>query len=182
MALDQKTLNKMILLKFTSLHPGLRKSMLAEIALDSLQMDFFSYSEATAELISGKLLYLAVRKDEPHLDADQQAVERIDITAKGLEVLNALQNQIPDNISKWIKRKSEELKGERLKLENHSFRLKPTATGEWLLTLERFENESKSFTISLVFPTENLAKKAASAWEAASFDLYETILKKLLKD
>ncbi|HHU07642.1 MAG TPA: DUF4364 family protein [Clostridiaceae bacterium] len=180
MALDQTTLNKVIILKLVSLLPGLRHTMLSDAVLDSLQMNFFEYSLALSELIEGKLLYKAVRKGEPHLDADQQAVERIDITQKGTEVLQALENQIPDAVNKWINRKSAELKGEQNILETHSSRLEQTGTGEWMLILERYETDVPNFTIRLNFPTREMAKKAASAWEAASVDLYELILKRLL--
>ncbi len=180
MALDQKTLNKVIILKLAGQLPGLRQAMLSDAVMDSLQMNFFEYSQALSELIEGKLLYKAVRKREPHLDADQQAVERIDITPKGTEVLQTLETQIPEAVNKWICRKVAELKGEQNLLETHSSRLRQTGTGEWLLILERYETEVPNFTISLTFPTKEMAKKAASAWEAASVDLYELILKHLL--
>ncbi len=182
MALDQKTLNKVIILKLASLLPGLRHAMLSDAVLDSLQMNFFEYSLALSELIEGKLLYKAVRKGEPHLDADQQAVERIDVTQRGAEVLQALENQIPESVNKWISRKAVELKGEQLLLETYSSRMEQTGTGEWLLILERYETDTPNFTIRLTFPTKEMAKKAASSWEAASIELYELIISRLLSD
>ena len=95
MALDQETLNKIIILKIVNQLPGIRQGMLADAAVDSLQMNFIEYSLALAELKESKLVHQAIRKSEPHLDAANQAVERLDITSHGLEVLQALEHQIP---------------------------------------------------------------------------------------
>jgi len=181
-ALDQNTLNKIILLKIVSLLPGLRQNMLADAAVDSLQMNFIEYSLALSELRDNKLLYQAVRKGEPHLDSERQAVERVDITTHGLEVLQALENQIPLSVSKWINNKATELSGIKNKEESYSARINLTGSGEWLLVLERYESDNISFRIDLIFPSKDLAEKAASAWEAASLELYDYILTRLLAD
>lgn len=182
MALDQETLNKIIILKIVNQLPGIRQGMLADAAVDSLQMNFIEYSLALAELKESKLVHQAIRKSEPHLDAANQAVERLDITSHGLEVLQALEHQIPASLQKWLQRRIIQLSGEKHQIEAHSSRLQPTAAGEWLLILERFEQDNPNFRLELTFPTKAMAEKAASAWETASLDLYEIILQHLLAD
>ncbi len=98
---------KIHILYLVSRAPGVSYQMLMDKCLESLYMDFFSFSQAYTELISGNLM------DKTIVDTGTDEVvgnnETITITRGGLAILEAALPSIKPQINDYLKRAAAEL-------------------------------------------------------------------------
>lgn len=176
------SIHKLTLLYIIEQAPGLRRSYLQDTALATLSMDYFDMARALDELVDTGLVHIGARKGEEALDAHNRTIERCDLTAKGMAVIEALNHQIPPATRRFISQY----------LDEHSFRWKVadavtvkielTSDGQYELICRQKEGNDTSFLLTLRFPTEEMADKAAQAWRERSDEIVNMLIHSLLKD
>ncbi|HZK29273.1 MAG TPA: DUF4364 family protein [Clostridia bacterium] len=179
----QKTnipIDKLILLYVAKQAPGIRRSQLRDAALATLSMDYFDVTRALDELIASHLLYVAVRKDEPVFDAHGQAVERCELTDEGRLALDALEKQIPASTKRFLSTYLSEGDLKRRLADTVTATVDMTATGNYRLTCHQREEDDAGLTLSLSFPTQALAQRAAATWRERAADIYLCVIDALL--
>ena len=177
---DRFPQHKLILLHIAGQSPGIRRSGLCDAALSTLSMDYFDVAKALDELVEARLIQVAARKGEALLDAEDRAVERCDLTAKGEEVILALENQIPSAIRRYLADYLDKTELRRRLDDSVTATVEMTANGQYKLTCRQQDEQDTSFLLSLNFPSERLAKKAAETWREQSSEVLETIVNTLL--
>ena len=174
-------LHKLILLHIAGQTPGIRRSGLCDAALSTLSMDYFAGAYARDVLVDSKLFLVASCKGEAVLDAHDRAVERCDLTAKGQEVLNALESQKPGTIRRYLADYLDKTALDRRILDTVTATVEPTATGQYRVLLKQHNEQDEGFSLSCTFPTEKMAKKAAATWRVSSAKVLQAVVKTLLE-
>ncbi len=174
--------HKLILLHITDQVPGIRRSLLCDAALATLSMDYFDVTQALDELLASRLIHVAVRKGEILHDARDKAVERCDLTEAGQTALKALENQIPPATKRFLSAYLSEGDLDRRLKDTITTRIEPTPSGQYRLTCRQAGDQDGDLTLSLLFPTEDLARKAALAWRERSHEVLTAIIEALLPE
>jgi len=174
--------DKLILLSIVKQVPGIRRSRLRDAALATLSMDYFTFARALDELSSSKLIHVAVRKNEAAHDAGDRAVERCDLTESGLAVLGPLEEQIPLPTRRFLAAYLDEGEMDRRLADLVTASVEASLNGDYRLTLRMNEEGGDGMTLSLLFPTEKLARKAAAAWRERSDRILFSLMDSLLSE
>lgn len=175
-------IDKLILLYIAEQAPGIRKSQLRDAALATLSMDYFDATSALDELISTHLLHVAVRKNEPVHDARGRAVERCELTDTGRTALDALEKQIPASTKRFLSGYLIDGDLKRRIADTITATVEITATGHYRLTCRQSDENNSGLTLSLSFPTQELAQIAATTWREYSEDVYLSVVNALVHE
>ncbi len=172
--------HKLILLHIAGQVPGIRRSQLCDAALATLSMNYFDVTQALDELESGRLIHVAVRKGERLHDARDRAVQRCDLTEAGRTALEALENQIPAATKRFLANYLSEGDLDRRLKDAVTARVEPTPSGQYRLTCRQDGDREAELTLSLLFPSEDLARKAAAAWRERSHEILDALFEAFL--
>lgn len=172
--------HKLIILYIAREVPGIRRSKLTDAALASLSMDYFDLVQGLEELEDARLIQVAQRKDERVLDARDRAVQRCDLTPRGLEVLEALEGQIPPPSRRFLQNYLDREGMERRLADTVTARVEATPQGLFRLTCRQEADGGPALSLSLDFPSEAMARRAASAWRERSHEVFASLVEALL--
>ena len=173
---------KLILLFIADRVPGIRRSQLCDAALASLSMNYFDLTLALDDLESAQLIQVAVRKDEAVHDARDRAVHRCDLTEKGRSALESLENQIPPATRRFLTDYLDQGDLKRRLADTVTARVDLTPSGHYRLTCRQKDSDGPGLKLSLTFPSQALARKAAAVWRENSHEVYAAIIQALLPE
>ncbi len=176
------SIHKLILLYIIEQAPGLRRSYLRDTALSTLSMDYFDMARALDDLIDTGLVHVGVRKGEEALDAHNRTIERCDLTEKGMTAIEGLNHQIPATTRRFITQYLEEHSFRHKMADAVTVKIEPTSDGQYELVCRQKEGNDTSFLLTLRFPTEEMAQKAAQTWRERPDDIVNTLIHALLAD
>lgn len=175
-------INKLILLYIAGEVPGIRRAQLGDVALATLSMDYFEMASALDELIKTRLIHVAARRNEKTRDACEREVERCDLTTEGRLVLDALNDQIPPSTRRFITNYLEKGALKRRTEDQITATVEETAHGMYRLICRNTSNGDETFLLKMTFPSETLAKEAATTWRRRYNDILTMLLKSLAED
>ena len=174
--------HKVILLYIVGRVPGIRRSQLFDAALASLSMDYFDLTLALDQLVQAQLIQVATRKGEALLDARDRAVQRCDLTEKGQAALDSLESQIPATTRRFLTDYLDKGDLKRRLADMVTAQVEETPSGHYRLTCRQEGSEGDDFQLSLLFPSEALAKRGAQVWRDKSHEVYTAIIQALLPE
>lgn len=174
---------KVLVLKLAANDPGLTHNELTLRTLDSIYMDYFSYSKAYLDLLEQGFLMESVRKGEERLDAKGQALRSVDVTPEGFKVLTALYPQLPLPVRTYL----EESEAARTSAFAKSY--VPAAHRQTMddgrvrcyLALREGQG-SEIFSLNLVVPSDKLAQEICRSFLEQPEEIYLTVLKHWQED
>ena len=172
--------HKLILLYIAKQAPGIRRSRLRDAALASLSMDYLDFTRVLEEVTASGLLCIAAREEESLLDAQDREVERCDLTGKGRRTLAALENQIPVSTRRFLAAHLDERLSQRRAADTLSSVVEATGDGRYRLTCRQLDGEDGSFSFTIVFPTEAMARKAGISWREKPASVFSALIESLL--
>lgn len=173
---------KLILLFIARGAPHIRRSHLYDAALSTLTMDYFEAARSLDELIGSDLIRLTVLEDSGSRDAEDRDVERCELTDKGLEGLEALENQIPVTTRRFLTAYLDRTHLQRTTADTLTAKVEETPDGRFRLTCRQLEDDDSSFSFTLLLPTEAMARKAASNWRERPGTIFSALLDSLLAE
>ena len=171
---------QVILLYIVDRLPGITRDELMNVAIDTLYMDYFSFSLHSTRLVEDGLIHIARRKGEQQRDAQGHAVERCALTPRGQAILAALVNQLPLPMRRHLR--------ERLLLERRDRRdsesvvagYQPTTDGRFLVSLGILERDAILIELSLTVPNEAIARSCVNRWRTHHDSLYPSLLSEVI--
>jgi hypothetical protein len=175
-------IQKLILLYIAGEAPGIRRAQLCEAALATLSMDYFEMASALDELVKARLIHVAARRNERTRDAHEREVERCDLTTEGRLVLDALSDQIPASTRRFLTTYLEKGALKRKTEDQITATVEETVRGMYRLTCRNTCNGDESFLLKMTFPSEALAKEAATNWRRNYDDILKMLLEALAED
>lgn len=147
----------------------LTKAQVGDFILGREYTNFLTLQQAISELIDADMLKAKSIRNRTHLE----------ITDEGRETLNFFSNristQIKDDIDKYFKENQFELKNEVSIISNYY----KSTTGEYEANLIIKEKNINLINLTMSVPNEELAASICEKWEAASQDVYSSIVEKL---
>jgi len=136
---------------------------------------------ALDELADAGLIHIGARKGEEAVDAHNRSVERCDLTEKGTAVLKALQPQIPPATRRFLTQYLEERGLQRKIADAVTAKIDVTPDGQYEVTCRQKEGGDTSFLLTLRFPTETMARKAAEMWREHADYVVQTLVRVMLE-
>lgn len=170
MAQDPLTLYKLIVLYMLDrVAFPLTQAQVFEFILDREYTSFLNLQQAISELTGSGLITAKSIRNRTHLE----------LTDDGRETLNFFSNRISasikDDINKYFKDNEFELRNEVSVYSNYY----KSTSGEYEASLVIKEKEIELVNIKLSVPTEDIAVSICDKWEAASQEVYSSIVAKL---
>ncbi len=178
--LGDQVQNQIIILHIVQQLPGITRDELMQLVLGTLYMDYFAFGILTERLVEDGLLHIARRKNEPLTDAAGRAVERCDLTERGLDVHEALISKLPLPIRRHL---GELLRLKQVELgdsESVIAAYRPDEDGRFLVTLALLENVAPLIEISLRVPDEHMARTSIRHWREHYLEIYPLLLRELI--
>ncbi|MFA5585431.1 MAG: DUF4364 family protein [Saccharofermentanales bacterium] len=166
--------HKLILLFIADQAPGIRRSRLGDAALASLSMDYFDLAKTLDELIEAGLIELETGGD--------QEIERCRLTDQGRSALAILQEQIPLSTRRFLTTYLDDTHLQRAAADQITASFQPAEEGGSRLTCSLREGDSESLSLSLILPSEALARRAAARWREDAPAVFSALLQALLAE
>jgi hypothetical protein len=176
------TNSKIIILYILSKVDDISSSQLMDCALESLYMDFFSYSQAKSELLSKKLMTEMVRKGELRKDAAGKPVLSCYLTPAGKEILDRLLPSVPPAIRAYLTSASRNWQHDTNESQSVYAEYAPNDEGTWYVDLRLIERGSTTFALRMAAPSEEVAERTCKRWEEATAETYMEILRLLSEE
>ena len=168
---------KVLVLKLAANDPGLTHNELTLRTLDSIYMDYFSYSKAYLDLLEQGFLMESVRKGEERLDAKGQALRSVDVTPEGFKVLTALYPQLPLPVRTYLEESEAARSDRHAKSYVPAAHRQPMDDGRVRCYLALREGKgSEIFSLNLVVPSEKLGQEICRNFLAKPEEIYLTVL------
>ena len=169
---DKVTL-KVIILYICEQIDSLSEQELMQIVLETMYMDYFTFSKLLGELIDEDLLSAAIRKDESHKN---NPPKRFSLTNKGAVVLETLNDNIPHAMTKYIQEVIAQKNSDKKSSESVVSTFEITANATFKLNLELKEQNETYFKLQFNVPNQGMAKKISENWEKNAGKIYPQIL------
>lgn len=167
-----------IMLAFLKAFPKLREDELIALATDSLYLDYFQAAAALANLKEQGLTSEITHKDETERDAKGRPVRRIVLNPAGNAVAAELSKQLPDEVRRYIIRRSREY--HQMARTEQTAKIQAKGQDKTLLSLDTKEQGELFFHLDLLLPSREIAEKIKADWDANPAALYQKILSVLL--
>ncbi len=180
--MNQIPVQKLILLFIARKEPGIRRSRLRDAALATLAMDYLDAARALDELAESDLLTMAARPGQPILDAEDRTVLHCELTEKGLAALEALENQIPVSTRRFLETYLDGTRTSRTAADLITAVIEDLPEGGCRLTCRQTDGDRTDFSLSLLLPSEDLARRAAARWRENPAGVYAALLASLLAE
>ncbi|MDI9470059.1 MAG: DUF4364 family protein [Bacillota bacterium] len=178
--LGDQVSNQIIILHIVQQLPGITRDELMQLVLGTLYMDYFSFGILTERLVEDGLLYIGRRKNEPLTDAAGRALERCDLTERGLEVHEALISRLPLPVRRHLGELLRLKLAERGDSESVIAAYRPDEDGRFLVTLALHENIVPLIEVSLRVPDEHMARSSIRRWREHYLEIYPLLLRELI--
>lgn len=170
---------KIIILYILSKVDDISSSQLMDCAMESLYMDFFSYSQAKSELIAKKLMTEMVRKGELRKDAAGKPILSCYITPAGKEILERLLPSVPPAIRAYLTSASRNWQYAASESQSVYAEYMPNDEGAWIVDLRLIERGTTTFALRMTAPSEEVAARTCERWKEATAETYLEILRLL---
>ncbi len=169
---------KVLVLKLAANDPGLTHNELTLRTLDSIYMDYFSYSEAYLDLLEQGFLMESVRKGEERLDAKGQSLRSVDVTPEGFKVLTALYPQLPLPVRTYLEESEAARSSAHAKSYVPAAHRQTTEDGRVRCYLALREGQgAEIFSLAIVVPSEKLGQEICRSFLDRPEEIYLTVLK-----
>lgn len=142
--------------------PGVTYSMLRDSCMQSLYVDFFDFSDAYEELISGNLMDKVLTED---------SVEVLKITDGGKAVLSDLVASINDKLLAVLDTIAADLA--RTRKENDKVSCRKMLTGEGYEVILKINDDKITSEIKVKCASEEEADRLMRNWKSASGSLFD---------
>lgn len=170
---DKVTL-KVIILYICEQIDSLSEQELMQIALETMYMDYFTFSKLLGELLDEDLLSATIRKDESH---KANPPKRFSLTNKGAVVLETLSDNIPHAMTKYIQEVISQKSSDKKSNESVISTFEITANASFKLNLELKEKTEAYFKLQFNVPNQEMAKKISENWQKNAGKIYPQILR-----
>lgn len=174
--------HKLILLYIAGQAPGIRLSRLRDAGLATLSMDYLDLAGALEDLTASGLIQVTVRDDKLLRDAEDREIEICQLTVAGRSTLQALENQIPAPTRRFLSAYLDETHLQRTAADTITSTVETASDGRYRLTCRQMEGDDGSFSFSILFPTEAMARRAALTWREKPASVFSSLLQSLLGD
>lgn len=168
---------KIIILFILSKVDSIPSAKLTDCALESLYVDYFSFSQAKKELLDAHLMTESVRKDESRKDASGKPILSCDITPEGEVILSRLLPSLPAGIRSYLSSASKSWRHEASEEKSVQADYAPNGEGTWDVDLRLIENGAATFSLHWVAPTETAAERTCKRWKSATAETYLEIVR-----
>lgn len=169
---------KIHILYLVSEAPGVSYQMLMNRCLDSLYVDYFAFTQAVNELISGNLMDKST--EDTGTGEAVGGSETLTLTAGGIAVLNDLKGTLNNNLESHLISQANKLKEEVTKINKSTAVVKPASDGTFTLTLKDTGSSSNP-VITLTVSSSEEADIISKNWRKESESITKDLLKKLLE-
>ncbi len=170
--------SKIIILYLTDRAPGVSYQMLMNKCLDSLFTDFFTFSSAYSELVSGNLI--DARKTDTGTGEVIGNNETVNITTGGHAVLEDVFPTLNIRIREAVERAGEELKAEAAEINKVKAFVSPADNGKYEILLTSV-SDGREVTVKLFEEDKKKADSIASEWRRNASGLTDSLFADLLK-
>lgn len=181
MSTSETVNNKMILLYIAGLREGLTQQELMTVALDTLYLDYFSFSKALEQLLIDNLLHKAQRKGEKQTDANGEPVYRFSITTAGRQVLNQLESSVPIPVQRNIHATLNRFTDAARKEQEVTAEYRASTIRGWQVDLAIRDQDLIIFSTGINVPQEEMAQAICATWLQSAGDLYPELLNLFLQ-
>lgn len=172
---------KLIILRIVERLPDLTDQDLLQLTLDSLYLDYFTFSTCFADLQHDGLITSSLRKLEFEQNAEDKQVKRLEITEKGVQVLRSLDKSLPRPVRYFIDqlyiKHCAQLQAEAEQLR-YLATYKEQGAG-YRLELSCYRHKELTFRLEMLCLTEQEAETIKSGWENNG-DLYRRRISDIL--
>ncbi len=169
--LEMLTLYKLIILyMLDKVDYSLTKNQLLGFMLDKDYTDYFTLQKVMNQLMDDALIESKFKRNASHLT----------ITAKGIETISLLKNDISDSIREEI---DAYLNENEVQLRNEvsiSADYYKSTVGEYVAELTARERNSDLVSIKITMPTEEAASEICNNWHKKNQDIYAFLMENLL--
>jgi hypothetical protein len=172
---------KVILLFIVNEVADLTPHQLMTLSLDTLYMDYFSFSKLCEELVHDGLLHLAERKGEQEADASGRKVRRFAITESGKRVLATLEQTIPLPVQRNLRQRIAKLHQAVRREQEVTASYAPSPVFGWQVRLTLQESNAELLSLDLQLPQEEQAEQVCQNWKQRPAELYASLLQLLLE-
>lgn len=149
---------------------------LLDVALNSLYMDYFSYTQAYADLLQQGFLYVAEQKNEIRTSVDGRKLRRVYLSELGSEILDALLEDLPLAIRQNIDREARNKREKADQADSYQASYAPDGQGQFEVKLSLVQDLVQRFELKVSIPDEALAKKIVQNWKENAATCYAEIL------
>lgn len=165
--------NKLLLLYILDkIKLPISQNQITQIILENNLINYFTLQHYIAELNSSDFIEYI----------ENEGKHRLNITEKGIKVLTLFQNRIPeDKISKlndYLKGKLAYIKKELTVTADYTIE----KNNSYIVNLKAIENDSILIDLKLNVATNKQAMNLCSKWRENSSQIYNDVIKLLLKD
>ncbi|NLZ56532.1 MAG: DUF4364 family protein [Clostridiaceae bacterium] len=169
---------KVLLLYITNEHPGINDGQLITLALQSCYTDYFTYVEASTELVQTGLLS-RISPDTANINGAGIPQPAWYITEAGKQVLETLRSEIPPALVAWLQHSGLDLL--RRQQENAAVLARAEYSPDGNPTSRLSLNEAGRSIIDLIvtWPSLALAEEACRHWQKNAPQLYPQLLQLL---
>lgn len=175
MKIDDKAKAKILILHIVSDVPGITYHLLMDKCLDSLTMDFFSFSEFLNELISSNLLEITSETDGTGLSTADSSEKLIYITSGGSAVLEDIKSTISSTTKAFLNEAKEELT-KAVALRNSIKSNIEIIDGRIFATLTINDESGISFKTQVRCDSQEAATELCTKWRKNAINAKETFL------
>ena len=172
---DHQT-RKLVLLQMLYMVPGLPVGKWTHWALDSLFMDYFSFSEARSDLLKDQLVMESTRKNEKRHDGEGHALIRCDLTPAGETIRQQLLPHLPAHIRLYLTESAAQYQAEEKEKNSVLADYRINNMGAYTVHLSLVENNETIFSLSVQVSSEKQAKIICRLWNESTADIYKSIL------
>lgn len=169
---------KIHILYLVSEAPGVSYQMLMNRCLDSLYVDYFAFTRAVNELISGNLMDKST--EDTGTGEAVGGSETLKLTAGGIAVLNDLKGTLNNNLEAHLISQANKLKEEVTRINQSTAVTKPASDGTFTLTLKDTGN-SYNPVIDLTVANAEEADLISKKWRKNSSEITRILIDKLLE-
>ena len=160
---------KIIILHLVSDTPGVTYHMLMDKCLDSLYMDFFTFSQGYDELIAANMLEKAT---------DDSSDDILYITEGGKVILNDVKDALSNSLKQFLKKSEEEL-GQLVSARNR-FKTSIREDGDvYYADLSINDTTGIVFTTSIRCNDKESCKKICDSWKNNAETVMNLVIKEL---
>ncbi len=167
----------LILLAIIDQLPNSTREMILDCSVNSLYLDYFSAAENLETLIQQHLVHDSQNKKEVELTASGKPVSRLNITADGESVLDALRHTLPKQMADYLLTLSQTKAKEKQLIAHYQM----TSEENFIVKLSQTHKAITVISIELNVPTEAIARTICQGWLNNAEVKYKDIFSVLMK-
>lgn len=164
MSSEESTRAKIIILHLVSDAPGITYHMLMDKCIESLYMDFFTFSQCYNELIAGNMLEKQSENDGTDSNTADSSEEILFITKGGKAVLDDISGILNNSTKTYLANAKVEI--QKLIAERNSIKVSVISEGEFYYAfLSTNDDQGADFETKMRFDNKADAIAACNSWK-----------------